>query len=89
MPRMRGANVPEWEATFDGLAEFYYGRKDFYRRLYEVSVSATSGVMMVAGFPWWMPHWWPRRVVANLAMKHRLSCDVRYYVERTVMPNAK
>ena len=55
------------EPLMDALVEHYWERGDLLRRLIEPGIGSSGRVVEVSGLPWWMPGWWARRTVAQIA----------------------
>ncbi len=75
----------KWEALFDALPDHYWERPGWVRRWIEPSIGAHSNVISVGGLPWWLPKWYARREVANLALRHGVGGNAKYVVERAVL----
>lgn len=76
----------EWDAFFEALPDHYWSRPGFVRRFLEPCISSCEREVHVTGLPWWMPGWWARRTVANIAARHGVGGDARSIVVRTVLP---
>lgn len=73
-----------WDAFFDELPCHYWDRPGLIRRLLEPSISSSNRTIHVSNLPWWMPAWWARRTVANIAAKNGVPGSAYYVVERAV-----
>lgn len=72
-----------FEGFADALVEHYWGRPLWVRRFLEPNIGSCNDVMEIAGFPWWMPKWWARRTVVNIAHQAGVSGSATFVVERT------
>lgn len=75
-----------WEAFFEALSEHYWERPEWIRRWLEPCISSCNRVVTVGGLPWWMPKWWARRTVVNIAIAHGLGGHATYEIERVSLP---
>lgn len=76
------------ESLMDALVEHYWERTPrtwWMRRFIEPGVASCERTVTVAGIPWWMPPWWARRTVANIAHANRIGGNATFVVERTVL----
>lgn len=74
-----------WEDFFEALPKHYWERPDFILRLFQVSVGSQGMTIDISGFPWWMPKWWARRVVASIAANNNVGGHAEYVIERCVL----
>lgn len=75
----------EWDAFFDALVDHYWERPGAVRRFLEPGFSSCGLVVYVTGLPWWMPKWWARRTIANIAARSGVGGHARCIVERVVL----
>lgn len=71
------------EAFEDALCTHYWK----HRAHHSISSVGTRGVVTftVGGHPWWVPKWWARRRVVDIAAKVGVGGDAVYIIERSVL----
>ena len=74
----------DFEAFMDALAEHFYERW-WWRHFRTLHIGSTGLVMHVGGFPWWMPKWRTRSLVASIAATSGVGGGAVSVIERAVL----
>jgi hypothetical protein len=71
----------------DALCEYYWKRRA--RHSISSTGNGTTVTMCIGNHPWWVPKWWARRRVVDIAATVKVGGSATYVIERSVLDDRR